>query len=368
MNPPGFTIITNGDAGPTKNAQSVVLVAPNINNNQVNLVPGNPGPHAAFLNNVVTDEKCTKPDGTVEQCLLQVGFSFQRYFAFLPTVGEVVWTDSTHGLGKQSFHPSIDYKEGHNYWTTITFTSGLWWMCAMDIADTATYRCEPSIDVNGVPAVKGRMRHDLRTSIFAENWSENDDWWHGWHGQYVDQVWNAYDAKVYTPDNKPPQPWSYQKVSTLHACQRTWPAEAAVFGNLDHYGSANIHTQGLPTRCSGATTASTNHIPVITEVKFPSAIYGDDKIVDGRVKFRDDNGGVNLAQFDVVPGTCSGCTPFSFDPEVGAFIEGWFHFEMWCTTTTGFSWTMQVTLKDKDGNKSNPKPFSIECKPPVIAR
>ena len=150
----------------------------------------------------------------------------------------------------------------------------------------------------------------------------------------------------------------------------TWPPEAAARGNLDHYGIRAIFTlNGLPIAVlRGATTASTNHIPVITEVKFPSAIYGDGEPVDGRVKFRDDNAGVNLAQFDVVPGTCSGCTPFSFDPEVGAFIEGWFHFEMWCTTTTGFSWTMQVTLKDKDGNKSDPKPFSIECKPPVIAR
>jgi hypothetical protein len=362
MGPPGFTIITNGDAGPTKNAQSVVLVAPNINNNQDHafIKQGDPGPLTAFLNNVVTDEMCAN-----EPCFLQVGFTFQRYYDLFPTVGEVRWTDTLHGLNKQPFNPSIPYTEGHNYYTTITFTSGVWWMCAMDLSNTASYQCEIS-GING-RTVPGKMRHDLRTSIFAENYSTNDDWWHGWLGQYVDVVWNAYDAKVYTPDNNPPQPWSYQKVSTDHACLKNWPAEAAVFGNLDNYGSANIHTQGMPLRCSGATTDPTDHKPVITEVKFPSAIYGDDKIVDGRVKFRDDNGGVNLAQFDVVPGTCSGCTPFSFDPEVGAFIEGWFHFEMWCTTKTGFSWTMQVTLKDKDGNKSDHKTFSIECKPPAIA-
>jgi hypothetical protein len=214
------------------------------------------------------------------------------------------------------------------------------------------------------------MRNDPTTSIFAENWSLNSDWYTGNPTDYPDVAWTAYGAATYIKGM--PQPWSYRKVSTMHACQNNWPPQNAVTGGLENNGSALFWTNGLPIYCGGATTASTTHVPVITEVKFPSAIYGDDKLVDGRVKFRDDDAGVNLAQFDVVTDTCGGClTPFSFNPAVTPFIEGWFDFNIYCTIKTGFSWTMRVTLKDKDGNvnrESVPEDFSIECKPPPIAR
>ena len=72
----GYLMIQNGDAGPGKNGQSVILVAPKINNNQ------QPFPLSAFLNNVVTDHDCSVPgkDGKpeVSPCFLQVGFQFQK--------------------------------------------------------------------------------------------------------------------------------------------------------------------------------------------------------------------------------------------------------------------------------------------------
>src|SRR5262249_33464501 len=107
---PGFVTIQNGDAGPGKNGQSVILVAPRVNNGQL------PGLHSSFLNNVITDQDCYNPDPQVKQmqpCFLQVGFTFRREAGFNLTGGQVVWTDTLNGLGGIPFNPPIPYIPGH---------------------------------------------------------------------------------------------------------------------------------------------------------------------------------------------------------------------------------------------------------------
>jgi hypothetical protein len=185
----------------------------------------------------------------------------------------------------------------------------------------------------------------------------------------VSEKWVAYGAQVYVDDT--PQPWSYQKVSTLHACESDWPPEKAVEGKLDHNGTANILVKGLPLECGGASTEPTENKPVITEVNFPSSIYGDDVFVDGTVKFRDDNAGVNMVQFEQISDNCGGCVTgddLSFDPEVTFIIEGWIGFAWSCTTDNVVEFTIQVTLQDIEGHVSEPEEFTIECIPTSIVR
>lgn len=107
--------------------------------------------------------------------------------------------------------------------------------------------------------------------------------------------------------------------------------------------------------------------PVITAVDFPSSIPGDNQNITGKVHFTDSNAGVISAQFNVVEDTCGGCMKsFSVtpDPPVVTVKTGSFSFYMFCHTATGFQWKTQITLKDKDGNVSDPYTLPVRCAVP----
>jgi hypothetical protein len=98
---------------------------------------------------------------------------------------------------------------------------------------------------------------------------------------------------------------------------------------------------------------------------------GNGEIVDGLVRFRDDDDLVNWIQFDVVD-QCDSCTatPFSFDPRLPEVVEGWIAYGIWCTTDDpdGQWWVNRVTLKDKNGLESEPFDFTVTCLLPPTTR
>jgi hypothetical protein len=107
----GYAVYENTDAGnfTDDNAQSVYLEAPNTIANRTGAV--------LFLNNVKTDNST--------YYLLQNGLEFWN------GNGRVIWTDTTHGYVDQSY--DFSYAATDTYWFTITFTNGIWFMCAEDM-------------------------------------------------------------------------------------------------------------------------------------------------------------------------------------------------------------------------------------------
>jgi hypothetical protein len=352
---PGFVIIQNGDAGPGTNGQSVILVAPKVNNNQLI------NPLSAFLNNVVTDQDCIIDPNTkaMEPCFIQVGFQFKKELGLpLQTKGEVVWTDTHKGLGGKPFEPPIPYIPGHEYFTVIQYTNGKWRICAVDLKDINTSRCALST-VGGT-----YMQKAPGTGIFAENYNANVDWYLGDFAE-LDLQWSAYDATTYIGDI--PHEWSSEILGTQDACEGYYPPELAVLGSLVGSARANILTSGIPLYCTGVRPEAVGQ-PVITRIdpSSPLSIPGDGKSRNVTVSFTDSNAGIVWAQLDLLTDTCGGClTPLtSFDPQVSKLTTGQFNMQFWCKTTQGFSWTLQVYLKDMTGLVSPPKPYEIKCVPP----
>lgn len=106
---PGYALFEDTDASnyADDNAQAVYLVAPSI-------IPNSPL-GTFFLNNVMTDG----------DYFIQTGLSFRN------GTGNVVWTDDANGLTPR-LYPRTLYVPSHTYRFTVTYTSGLWWMCVYD--------------------------------------------------------------------------------------------------------------------------------------------------------------------------------------------------------------------------------------------
>jgi hypothetical protein len=150
--------------------------------------------------------------------------------------GLVVWAGAlTTGVQKPDLGPralfsadtnaqptAVPYIPGHEYYTTITYTSGVWWTCAADLADTSTYQCQNHPNAEGDHLIEDMFG----TNVFVENWNQNTDWARGFTIQ-----WAAHDARVYV-NGLPPQPWSSQAVWTIDSCPDAWPATNAVVGSL----------------------------------------------------------------------------------------------------------------------------------------
>ena len=354
---PGFVMIQNGDAGPGTNGQSVILVAPKVNNNQEK------GRHNAFLNNVVTNGDCYNPDPMVQSwqpCFLQVGFRFIKESDESKTEGQVVWTDTLHGLGATPFNPPIPYIAGHEYFTLILYSNEKWGICAVDLQDTTTYQCVSS-DVGGY-----YMRKVSGTDIFAENWNINPGWYLGDPGE-VDPQWTARDATTYIGDV--PHEWSSEILWTQDSCEGYHPPEDAVVGSLVGGARANIQTSRIPIYCSGVSPTTVGQ-PVITMIDPPTPlkIIGDGEPVSSTVSFTDSNAGIVGVQLGILTDTCGGCTTAKgFDPKVSQLTEGQFNIEHWCTTNQGFSWTLRVYLQDTTSLVSQPVDYEIKCEPPPNA-
>lgn len=281
---PGFATIQNRLAYNNIHGQSVILIAPSVGNNNTwkwiacdaSVITPAPqcqppipstatawaGGYSAFLNNAVTDGNY----------FLQVGFSFtNRDFITgnrpLPTkdcqnipvndpgnpfspegAGYVVFAGGKIEEGA-SAPPSkalcVPYISGHHYYTTISFTSGMWWTCAADLQVPSTYRCQPHPEAKG--SGTGRLiNHPSRgTNVFAENWNKDPAWTQGFPYQWV-----AYGAKIYVDGIG--YPWSSEDKWTQNSCDdKSWPPNQAIVSSsgLVNDGYAFFNTGYLPLYC-----------------------------------------------------------------------------------------------------------------------
>jgi hypothetical protein len=101
--------------------------------------------------------------------------------------------------------------------------------------------------------------------------------------------------------------------------------------------------------------------PTIISIDFPNQIPIDGSSLEGVVRFRDSDGDINWATFDVVSSV--NFTPFEFKPlwslVEGDATDGAFTFNIQCETAQQV--TLRVTLHDTAGNSSAPVDFSFSC-------
>jgi WD40 repeat protein len=102
--------------------------------------------------------------------------------------------------------------------------------------------------------------------------------------------------------------------------------------------------------------------PQITFIFFDAEIKADGTPASGLVGFKDPDGDVIKAVFDVVQAT--DFQPFSFDPQVKGIEEGAFEFTL--ATKVPQRVTLRLTLIDEAGNRSQPKDFSFEAVAPIL--
>lgn len=95
--------------------------------------------------------------------------------------------------------------------------------------------------------------------------------------------------------------------------------------------------------------------PEILGIEFPETISADGSEALGTVRFRDRDGDIVLAEFRVV--AASAFEPFSFDPEVAGQREGSFPFVVFSYLPQKV--TLELTLTDRLGHRSQPKRFSF---------
>jgi oligopeptide transport system substrate-binding protein len=119
-------------------------------------------------------------------------------------------------------------------------------------------------------------------------------------------------------------------------------------------------TKGCFTVAEEVAPPPSSGAPEILSIEFPGQITADGTGFDGRVRFRDPEGDINWASFDVISAIDFGS--FGFDPTPfveGDPREGAFSFHTWCTVVQDV--TMRVTLYDAAGNSSPPVDFSFSC-------
>lgn len=106
--------------------------------------------------------------------------------------------------------------------------------------------------------------------------------------------------------------------------------------------------------------AETKRAQDFYSIDFPSRVPADGSDVSGEVRFRDPDGDIQWAYFDVVEAT--DFTPFHFDPTeslvAGDAKAGAFRFYVWLNTLQRV--TLRVTLVDRAGNASEPVEFTFE--------
>lgn len=95
--------------------------------------------------------------------------------------------------------------------------------------------------------------------------------------------------------------------------------------------------------------------PEILAIEFPERIAADGSEVIGTVRFRDREGDIVLAEFKVIE--AQAFEPFSFDPGVMGQKEGSFPFAVFSLLPQRV--TLELTLVDRLGHRSQPKRFSF---------
>lgn len=101
--------------------------------------------------------------------------------------------------------------------------------------------------------------------------------------------------------------------------------------------------------------STTSTRPEIVAIQFPKKIQADGNEVLGTIRFRDGDGDIVRAEFEVVE--AQSFESFSFDPEVEGEKQGSFQFAVF--TTFPQQVTLEVTLIDGEGHRSRPKQFSF---------
>lgn len=97
--------------------------------------------------------------------------------------------------------------------------------------------------------------------------------------------------------------------------------------------------------------------PEILGIEFPEEIEANGEEVIGYVRFRDPDGDVVEARFEVVEATLF--EPFRFDPEVRGVREGRFPFAIFVQLPQEI--TLRVILVDVRGNESEPREFRFRA-------
>lgn len=190
------------------NAQSVLLLAPQIGNKQTCFT--------AFLNNVKTDK----------DTFLQVGMRFAQ------GAGSMIWADDAQGPPFPQPLP-MAYVVGRTYRFTIS-KSGLWYMCGEDMQDAATYTCHAE------PRAKGtRLKDGVNTSVFFENANENANWKKGFSDPF-----RASGARDYV--NGQPKIWAVDWQDTQSNCGN---APNAITGELKADRIAEFWKGKIPLAC-----------------------------------------------------------------------------------------------------------------------
>lgn len=107
---------------------------------------------------------------------------------------------------------------------------------------------------------------------------------------------------------------------------------------------------GLSCRPSGST-------PQITSIEFPKEIQADGQEVVGTVGFKDPDGDIVEARFEVVQAVLF--ESFRFNPGVLGQREG--QFEFYIYTFIPQEVTLRVTLVDQAGHESPPVEFAFQA-------
>ncbi|MBV8739427.1 MAG: hypothetical protein JO007_19675 [Alphaproteobacteria bacterium] len=126
---------------------------------------------------------------------------------------------------------TVPYIAGHEYYTTITYTSGVWWTCAADTVNLSTYECQnhnARAGLSNANLGKYLIKSIGGTNVFVEVWDEGADW-----ASEFSPQWPAHDAMIYV-EGEPPLSWESEEVLTADSClPDLYPAKNAIASAID---------------------------------------------------------------------------------------------------------------------------------------
>ena len=108
-------------------------------------------------------------------------------------------------------------------------------------------------------------------------------------------------------------------------------------------------------------TAQAPKPPVITGINFPSEIPGNKSTMIGLLYFTDPDGDIQYVKYDVIRATkFGGGADNAPKLNSGNWNNGAIKVYIWCDGQQNV--TLEATIHDRAGNKSNPWRFSFTCK------